>query len=95
MATPKQPQDHKKPAGELYSFEYNGDTYTFESAFAVIATPKWLRANRRRDELDLAFTIIEELAGDEALEAIDAMTQDEFKEFSKDMNKALSSALEG
>lgn len=94
MTAVKQPQDHKKPGGELYSFEFNGKTYTFEKPFEAIATPKWLRANRRRDELDLAFTMIEEIAGDSVLEAIDEMTQEEFKEFSVAMNKAMSDSLE-
>lgn len=95
MTAVKKPQDHKVAGGELYTFEYNEKTYTFEKPFEVIATPKWLRANRRRDELDLAFTMIEELAGEDALEAIDAMTQEEFKEFSVAMNKAMSEVLEG
>lgn len=95
MTAVKQPQDHKEPRGNTYSFEFNGKTYRFEKSFETIATPKWLRANRRRDELDLAFTMLEEIAGDEVLEVIDTMTQDEFKEFSKAMNSAMASSLEG
>lgn len=94
MTTPRKPQDHKVAGGELYTFEHNGKEYTFEKPFEAIATPKWLRANRRRDELDLAFTMIEEVAGDDALEAIDTMTQEEFKAFSVSMNKAMSESLE-
>lgn len=95
MTDVKQPTDHKKKAGtENYTFDYKGKNYTFEKSFEVIATPKWLRANRRRDELDLAFTMIEEIAGDNALEAIDEMTQDEFKVFSLAMNKAMTASLE-
>lgn len=94
MTAPRKPQDHKVTGGELYTFEHDGNEYTFEKPFEAIATPKWLRANRRRDELDLAFTMIEEIAGDNALEAIDTMSQEEFKDFSKAMNSAMASALE-
>lgn len=65
---------------QLFTFDHDGETYTFERPFSVVRSPRWLRANRRRDELDLAFTILEEIAGDDALAAIDAMTEDEFKD---------------
>lgn len=79
-----------KTSADLFSFEHNGETYTFEQSFDVVRSPRWLRANRRRDELDLAFTIIEELAGDDALEAIDDMSESEFEALSKKLNKELS-----
>lgn len=76
-----------------FKFEHNGKEYEFEKDFSVVRSPKWLRANRRRDELDLAFTIIEEVAGDEALEAIDDMDENEFMELAKKMNKEMGAAL--
>ena len=79
-----------KTSTDLFSFEHDGETYTFERSFDVVRSPRWLRANRRRDELDLAFTILEELAGDDALEAIDSMDEDEFLALSKSLNKELS-----
>lgn len=79
-----------KTSADLFSFEHDGKTYTFEQPFDVVRSPRWLRANRRRDELDLAFTILEEIAGDDALEAIDDMDEDEFAELSKKLNKELS-----
>lgn len=79
-----------KTSADLFSFEHDGETYTFERSFDVVRSPRWLRANRRRDELDLAFTILEEIAGDDALEAIDSMNEDEFLALSKSLNKELS-----
>lgn len=84
-----------KTSADLFSFEHDGETYTFEQPFDVVRSPRWLRANRRRDELDLAFTILEEIAGDDALEAIDSMSEDEFAELSKKLNKELSKTFRG
>lgn len=92
MSEVKQPQDHKKAGGELFEFEHDGKTYTFEKSFDVVQTPKWLRANRRRDQLDLVFTLLEEVAGEEVLEVIDKMTKDEFEKFSDDIGKATNKA---
>lgn len=93
MADIKQPQDHKSGKNKNFTFTHDGKTYEFEKSFDVVRTPGWLRANRRRDELDLAFTILEELAGEEALEAIDKMTEDEFVALSKRMNKEMTASL--
>lgn len=79
---------------DLYTFEHDGKTYTFERPFAVVRTPKWLRANRRRDELDLAFTVLETIGGDEVLDVIDSMTEDEFKAFAVGLNKAMSATFQ-
>lgn len=79
---------------DLYTFDHNGVTYTFEKELAVVRSPKWLRANRRRDELDLTFTIIEEIGGDDVVEAVDTMTSDEFKAFGKALMKELSAAFQ-
>jgi len=76
-----------------FTFEHNGETYTFEKGFEEVRSPRWLRANRRRDELDLAFTILEAIAGDDALEAIDSMNEDEFMALSKRLTKEMGASL--
>lgn len=78
---------------DLFSFEHRGNTYTFEKPFSTIRSPRWLRANRRRDELDLAFTILEELAGEGVLEVIDSMSEEEFKELSGRLLKDLGASF--
>lgn len=78
---------------DFYTFEHDGQTYTFEQPFAVVRSPRWLRANRRRDELDLAFTILEEIGGDDVVEVIDNMTEDEFATFANDLNKAMGASF--
>lgn len=82
-----------KTSADLFTFEHDGETYTFERSFDVVRSPRWLRANRRRDEMDLAFTIIEELAGDEAVEAIDSMDEAQFMALMKRLNKELSNTF--
>jgi hypothetical protein len=79
---------------DFFTFEHDGETYTFERPFAVVRSPRWLRANRRRDELDLAFTILEEIAGDEVLAVIDSMTEDEFKAFALLLNKEMGASFQ-
>jgi hypothetical protein len=100
MTAPRQPQDRKpKPTatGEYFSFVHDGTEFTFPKPFAEVQNPKYLRANRRRDDLDMTFTIIETLADDDTniLEAIDAMGLKEFNKLSTRLNKALSNAVEG
>ena len=85
------PNDHKS---KNFTFDYNGKTYTFEKPFSVVSSPRWLRANRRRDELDLAFTILEDVAGDEFMtEVVDNMTEAEFMELSKTITKEMGASL--
>lgn len=74
----------------LFTFTHDGETYTFEKPFSVVRNPKWIRENRRRDETDITFTILEELAGDKALGAIDSMSMPEFEKFQKSLNKAMN-----
>lgn len=80
---------------DRYSFEHNGETLTFEKSFSTVRSPKWLRANRRRDEVDLIFTILEELGGDDVIEAVDTMTTEEFNAaFGKRLMKELGAAFQ-
>ncbi|WP_036959133.1 hypothetical protein [Promicromonospora kroppenstedtii] len=79
---------------DLFSFDHNGETYTFEKSLSVVRSPKWLRANRRRDGLDLTFTILEEVAGADVVEVIDEMTSEEFQAFGKKLMRELSAAFQ-
>lgn len=78
----------------LFSFEHAGETYTFEKSFSEVRKTGWLRANRRRDELDLAFTILEEIAGDDVLDVIDDMEPEEFANLSKRISAALNATFQ-
>lgn len=78
-----------------YTFEHNGETYTFEHSLDTVRSPKWLRANRRRSELDLAFTILEEIGGDDVAEVVDNMTPAEFEAFSKRLMQEMNAAFRG
>lgn len=77
-------------ADSNFTFEQGGKTYTFEKSLDSVRSPRWLRANRRRDEVDLLFTMLEEVAGAEALEAVDSMTSSEFEAFAAKLNVELS-----
>lgn len=76
-----------------FSFTHDGKRYVFEKSFSVIRSPRWLSENRRRDETDLAFTMLEELAGDEAYEAILSMDWEQFKDLQKKMQKEMSATF--
>lgn len=90
----KQPSDRqakKGKASERFSFEHDGETYTFKPTYEVV-TPGFLRANRRRDEIDSFFTMVEGLVDDydeltdrsATLDAIDHMDRDEFHQLMRD-----------
>jgi hypothetical protein len=95
--TPRTPQDRKPKAvdGKFFSFTHKGKEYTFPKPFAVVRTPKFQRAHRRRDPIDLTYTMIEELAGDDStiLDAIDDMTEAQFADLSNRMGTALQSSV--
>jgi len=95
---PRKPQDRKPQVtnGGRFSFVHKGQEYTFPKPWETVTAPKFLRANRRRDELDMAFTMIEVLADDdeEIIEAIDGMTLAEFNKLSRRMGKALRDSVD-
>lgn len=62
-----------------FTFEHDGETYTFEKSFDVVRRPGWLRVNRHRSTLDLTYTVLEEVAGDEALAVLDVMDPDDWR----------------
>jgi len=77
----KRPQDHKTTDPDRFTFSHNGKTHTARPYLDVL-TPKWLRANRRRDETDFAFTLLEALfdGDDGAMDALDSMGWAKFNE---------------
>lgn len=88
MTAPKPSARNKATTDEpLFTFEHDGQSYTFERPLSAVRSPRWVRANRRRDELDLMWTIVETIAGDEALAAIDTMTEAEFDGLMKQLER--------
>lgn len=78
-----------------FSFEHDGETYTFKPTYEVV-TPGFLRANRRRDEVDAFFTMVEALvADDKQLEVIDGMERAAFRQLMKDFYAHLEVADTG
>lgn len=91
MTETKKPQDRKKSKEELayHSFEYDGETYTFEGSLSVLTKPGFVRKNRNKDQVDILFTLLEEIAGEEALAVIDDMESDEFEKFAEGLNESI------
>ena len=97
MATAATPQDRRpKPTGK-FSFVHKGKTYTFPKPFAEVQNPKFLRANRHRDDLDMTFTIIEALADDDPdlLAVVDSLSLADFNKLSSRLGKAMTAAIGG
>ena len=107
MAQARKPQDRqqKQPKGnpsEPFEFEHDGETYTLKPTYEVL-TPGFLRKNRRRDEADAFFTMIEELVDDydeyedksATLDAIDGMTRGQFRVLQKDFYAYLEVSGQG
>lgn len=101
MAAPKQPQDHKLKAAEADAlrlpFEYegaDGETHTLPhfSPTAAGLTAGDLRKNRK-NEMELLYIIVEALADDEQLDALDALTVDRFGEVMKAWQEAAGADL--
>lgn len=92
-ANAKKPTDRKAKSegvGDRFSFERDGVTYTFKPTYDVL-TPGFLRKNRRRDDIDAFFTMVEALVDDyddegesATLDAIDTMSRSEFSILMKD-----------
>lgn len=79
---PATPQDHKRPkaetANEPFEFEHNGETFTLPPSSSIKAG--MLRRFRKLSDLDLAFSILEEIADADALAALDDMEIAEFNQ---------------
>ncbi len=85
----KKPADRKSKAEDAFSFEFDGETYTLKPTYDVL-TPGWFRANRRRDDMDAFFTIMESLSDEETLaKTLDKMDKKRFEQLQKDFYKHL------
>ncbi|MEU3599893.1 hypothetical protein ABZ714_14375 [Streptomyces sp. NPDC006798] len=78
---------------KTFTFEHKGEQVSFEKDFSGVATPRWLRQNRNRDDLDQLFTLIEEFGGEAAVTAVDDMDASEFAAFSAELGKELQKAM--
>ena len=80
------PQDHKS---ELFSFDVDGKTYTFEKSLAKVRSFGWQRKHRHLSDEDKMFLVFEECAGDDALEALDGldMASEEFQQLAKQLGE--------
>lgn len=74
-AAAKKPQDRKSKASadDTFSFTAGGETFTSPPLLDVL-TPGYIRKNRKLEEADFAFTLVESLFGDndDAMAALDA-----------------------
>lgn len=74
---PKNPQDHKRKAEdepEAFSFTGpDGETYSFKPTKTVL-NPGFIRRHRHAGEGDIFYTLIEQLADEDVLEAFDTLS---------------------
>ncbi len=82
------PQDHKKKTVEArpdepFDFVHDGETYSLRAPSDVL-TAGFARKHRHLSLEDQFFTMIEALADEDALDAIDEMKKDEFTQFQLD-----------
>lgn len=101
MAAPKQPQDHKLKAAEADAlkapFEYEGvdgetQTLPFFSPTAAGLTAGDLRKNRK-NELELLYLILERIADEDQLDALDALSVERFGEVMQGWQEAAGADL--
>lgn len=93
--TPRTPQDHKKPSDGTgpFTFTFRGKSYT-TAPLSEVVTPGFLRANRRRDQVDQVFTLFEALLPEKVLEAtIDVMTREEFNAVGDELREFMEASL--
>lgn len=85
---PTTPQDHKSKAEtstEPFTFDIAGEQHTLPPASAI--TAGMLRRFRKLEDLDAAFSILEEVAAEETLTALDALPLTEFNDILADWQK--------
>lgn len=98
---PKAPQDHKSKAdaeSEVegdFTFEHEGVTFTSSQNLSDVITPGFIRRHRRLPEVDLYFTMIEELfSGNKAaIGVIDGMKWDEVGKLTERLQKHMQTTL--
>jgi hypothetical protein len=88
MTAPKKPQDrlakaHPKGPEHPFHFEHEGVEYVLPPA-ADVFDVGFARRNRNRSQLDQLFLIIEGLADEKTLAAIDSMKGTEFTDWQKE-----------
>jgi len=78
MSTARKPQDRKKPAREdVFEYTHNGRTFTLPPYKSIKSGT--IRRLRKLPATDFAFTLLEELADEDALAVIDDMDTEEFE----------------
>lgn len=93
----KKPSDRKSKTEEsdsAFSFVHDGERHTFKPTFDVL-TPGFLRANRRREEVDAFFTMVEALAEADTLAVIDVMDRKSFTALMEDFYNYLAEKNSG
>lgn len=93
----KKPQDHKskaeKTTDQVFTFEFGGETYESKPVGDVL-TPGFMRANRRRDDIDQLFTIFEALFSEAVLaRTVDKMSREEFGEIGDQFTEFMQVSL--
>ena len=104
---PRQPQDHKAKSAksleeleEYFSFhDHDGQLHVMPNKTLDVITTKFVRVNRRRDEVDYVFTAIEALAGGDEpgakvyIDAVDSLDRAELKQLIADFGKHVGASL--
>jgi hypothetical protein len=80
---PTEPQDRrpkktKKYVDPVFSFELDGETYTFKKATSDVVTPGWMRKHRNLRDDQQFFEILEALADEDTIDAVDVASQKDF-----------------
>lgn len=92
----KKPEDHKKSADnkDHFEFTHEGKTHTSRPLRDVLS-PGFIRQNRRREDMDFYFTLLEELFDGDAvaLAALDAMSWREFNAVSEQLEALMRDGL--
>lgn len=97
MASPRTLQDHKPKKTQPdpsapFAFEHNGETFQLAAPEDVL-TAGFTRQIRKLNQVDQLFTMIEALADEDALAAIDEMKKTEFERFQRDFFEHIGADL--
>ena len=95
---PKEPQDHKSKAVAVegdFTFEHEGVTFTSTRPLGEVLSPGFIRRHRRLPEIDLYFTMLEELfAGNKAaIGVIDGMDWPSLGALTKQLERHMQSTV--
>lgn len=97
MAAPRKPQDHKpkddhNPDSGGFEFTHAGTTYQLANPRDVLKVG-WARKHRNQSEINVLFDMLEELADEDALAAVDDMGAAEFEQFQRDLQEFQKAAV--